>query len=241
VSGRAIAAVLAVVLAALAARLATGPAAEIRLAALAGRRPTPAADRLRAVVVAAGGRVGFGPSSRRRRARERGRTIEALGALAAELSSGLPPTVALFRAAGDPPVWPSAAAAVRMGGDVADGLRADARRRPVLGQLAACWQVAAQTGSGLAVSVEQLARSARRAEQVRGELEGQLAAPRATARVLTALPLVGIGFGMLLGADPVGWLVGSAVGRLCLGAGALLTVAGAVWTGRIAARVERML
>jgi tight adherence protein B len=241
VTSRAALALGSVVLAALAAHLAVGPAVEARLADLQGQRARPAAARLRLIVVTVAGRVGFGPSSRRRRARERAATIEQLGALAAELAAGLPPTTALVRAAGSDCVWPSAAAAVRMGGDVVDGLRLDARSRPVLMQLAACWQVASQTGSGLAYSVEQLARSARRAEQVRGELEGQLAAPRATARVLTGLPLVGIGFGMMLGADPVGWLLGSTFGRLCLAGGVALTAVGAVWTGRVAARVERML
>ena len=238
----AVLALLATALCGLAGWAFVGSAADARLRSIASPGSAPdAGNRLRTAVVALGGRVGFGPASRRRRGRDRSLTIEALGALAAELSAGQPASVALVRAAGVPSAWPHATAAVRMGGDVSAALRLDAERRPVLVQLAACWQVAAHTGSGLAAAAEQLARSARRAEQVRGELEGQLAAPRATARLLSGLPLVGIGFGVLLGADPLGWLLGSALGRLCLIGGIGLTGAGAWWTGRIAARVERML
>jgi tight adherence protein B len=59
--------------------------------------------------------------------------------------------------------------------------------------------------------------------------------------MLALLPLVGIGFGMMLGSDPLAWLLGTTPGRLCLLAGLVLTAAGTLWTGRIAARVERLL
>ncbi len=235
-------AAVAVALAGAATWVVVGSPSAQRLRTLVGPPDQPtAATRVRTLMLAAAGRVGFGPASRRRRGRDRAATIEALGALAAELAAGQPPATALVRAAGEPPVWPHATAAVRMGGEVPAALRLDGTGRPALRQLAACWQVAAQTGSGLASSVDQLARSSRRAEQVRGELEAQLAAPRATARLLAGLPLVGVAFGVLLGADPLGWLLGSAAGRLCLAGGVALTVAGAWWTGRIAARVERLL
>jgi len=238
----AVAVLCAMAASAIAVTLVVPTATEARIRAVTGSAAPP---RLTATVAAAvvgiGGRIGFGPASRRRRARARLATIESLGALAAELGAGQPPAVALERAAGSPPTWPSALAAQRMQADVAQALRVDAAQRPVLVELAACWQVAAQTGSGLAASVERLARTARRAEEVRGELEAQLAAPRATARLLSALPVIGVGFGVLLGADPVGWLLGSTPGRVCLVVGAGLTLAGAWWTGRIGAAVERML
>ncbi len=143
--------------------------------------------------------------------------------------------------AGGPSVWPTALGAAQLGGDVVAALVVDARTDAVLRQLAACWQVGADTGAGLAASVGRLAATARAAEDVRVDLEGQLAGPRASARMLALLPLVGIGFGMLLGSDPLAWLLGTAPGRLCLLAGVILTAAGTVWTGRIAARVERLL
>ena len=169
------------------------------------------------------------------------RVIQALGALAAELEVGQPPVTALSRAGGEPSAWPMAVGAAQMAGDVVAALVVDARRHDVLRQLAACWQVGADTGAGLAVSVGRLATTARAAEDVRVDLEGQLAGPRATARMLALLPLVGIAFGMMLGSDPLAWLLATTPGRLCLLGGLLLTAVGTVWTGRIAARVERLL
>lgn len=235
---------LAVALSAAAAWLAVRPWPDARARAPA-RTVTSAravvVDRLRRRGAAVAGQVGIGPASRRRRARDRLRVIQALGALAAELEAGQPPGAALGRSGGQPSVWPVTLAAVQMAGDVTAALAVDARENGVLRQLAACWQVGADTGAGLAVSVGRIAATARAAEDVRVDLEGQLAGPRATARMLALLPLVGIGFGMMLGSDPLAWLLGTTVGRLCLIVGLLLTVTGAFWTGRIAARVERLL
>ncbi len=186
-------------------------------------------------------RVRFGPAARRRSARERARTVQALGAFAAELESGQAPTAALLGSGGDPSVWPTAAAAVPLGEDIAAALRLDAVERPALLPLAACWSVSVSTGTGFAAAVSRLASSARAAEVVRVDLEGELAGPRATARMLTLLPLIGLGFGIMLGSDPLAWLLTSAPGVACLIAGIGLTGLGALWTGRIAASVERLL
>lgn len=205
---------------------------------------SPSAPRLgarRRLVLGLAHRVGIGPASRRRRSQERMRVVQALGALAAELQAGQPPLAALDSAGGRPCVWPRALAAARLGEDVSTALTADADEHAVLRQLGACWQVAARSGSGLAPAVAQLAVSARAAEDVRVHLEGQLAGPRATARMLTVLPFVGLGFGVMLGADPVGWLISTPFGWACLAGGLTLTALGSWWTGRIAVAVERML
>ena len=179
--------------------------------------------------------------SRRRRATEREQALTAIGALAAELRAGQPPSAALVNAAGTSAVWPSAIAAVRLDGDVAEALRVDALEHPILRSLAACWEVGAASGSGLAASVDRLASSCRAAEEIRGRLDVEMAGPRATARMLATLPLIGIGLGILMGADPVSWLLGSSIGFGCLGAGALLTLLGFIWTSRISAAVEARL
>jgi tight adherence protein B len=230
----------AMLLLATAAALAVVPARESRARRAAsgtpdGRRPWQRPVSLRRA------RLGLGPAVRRRRAAERMRVVRALATLAAELEAGQPPREALRRSSGDPPAWPRALAAIRLDGDVATALEADAADGPVLAQLAACWRVAADSGTGLAVAVTRLAESARAAEDARVDLEGQLAGPRATARLLALLPVVGIGFGFLLGSDPLAWLLGSSLGHACLAVGVLLTVAGTWWTGRIAAGVERLL
>lgn len=231
---------LAVLLGACAAVLAIPPAAEARIRSFAG---VPSGHERQRLVLWIRGHVvrrRGGASGRRQLARERSRVIQALGTLAAEVEAGLPPDAALVRAAGSPPAWPRAARHARGGGDVPAALLEDAVDQPVLGQLAACWRIASR-GSGLADAVRQLAATARASEDVRVEMEGQLAGPRATARLLSLLPLVGMGLGMMLGSDPLGWLLSTGPGRLCLVAGILLTAVGAWWTARIAAAVERLL
>ena len=183
----------------------------------------------------------LGPVGRRRRTAERERTIHALQGLAAELRAGQPPTAALQHAAGNPPVWPVTLSGIALGADTAQSLHQDAQRDEQLRPLAACWQVCATTGSGLAVAVERLAESARVAEEVRTELEAQLAGPRATARMLAGLPIIGVLLGMALGGEPLQWLLGTSAGWLCLVVGVGLTLLGLAWTGRIASRVEQSL
>lgn len=213
-----------------------------RLAAVSGTRsPTPIMGRAAALLRRMVGGLALGPHARRRRAIERQRVIQCLSALAAELAAGHPPAGALVRCAGDPSVWPSAAAAASVGADIPSALLIDAEGAPVLRHLAACWSVSGETGAGLRSAVTMLADSSRAAEDVRADLEAQLAGPRASARMMAALPLVGLLFGVMLGADPLRWLVGCLPGVICLLGGATLIAVGMWWTGRIAAAVERRL
>jgi hypothetical protein len=50
---------------------------------------------------------------------------------------------------------------------------------------------------------------------------------------LSILPVVGIGMGGLLGADPLHYLLGGGTGGVLLVAGTGLTTAGFVWSQRI--------
>lgn len=167
------------------------------------------------------------------------RALEALAALAAELRAGQPPITALQQAGAD--VWPQACAAARVGGDVTAALRSDARRAPSLAGLAVCWEMAARSGSGMATMVQRIADAARTAQDTRVQLAAHLAGPRATARMLAALPLVGIVIGHLLGADPIAWLLGSPIGILVLALAAACTALGWWWIHRIATHVEGLL
>ncbi len=81
---------------------------------------------------------------------------------------------------------------------------------------------------GLAAELtEVLASDSRRA--------GEVAGPRVSAYVMAALPVMGLLLGSGMGADPVGVLLGSTVGRVLLVVGVLLTCAGLLWSARIAA------
>ncbi len=232
---------VAAVLAALAVAVMVAPVGERRLRRLTAAEPEPASwTRVRGMASRWWQQRGIGPGSRRRRTQQRARVLQAIGALAAELEAGAAPADALLRAQGDPSVWPQAAAAARWGAGIAEGLDADAHAAPVLVQVAACWRVGSR-GAGLVEAIEHVAASARAAEDVRVEMEAQLAGPRSTARLLSSLPVVGLGLGLMLGAHPLDWLLGTVPGRLCLAVGVTLTLVGMWWTGRIAGGVERRL
>lgn len=181
-------------------------------------------------------------SLRKRRQDSQRRLVHALRALASELNAGSAPLVALERTAGEPPLWPRALAAARFGESVHHGLlqdaKADQRLASQLRQLAACWRVGIAHGAGLASSVERLALSVQSQFELRDLLDSEMAAPRATARMLSLLPVVGIAMGYLLGADPLRWFLGSQIGVVVLAGALALTVAGALWTRRIVRRVD---
>lgn len=192
------------------------------------------------------GRDAIASVIRRRRGSEQSHAKKlsaALRSLSSELRAGASPAEALARAAGNPPMWPNAVAAARLGESVDAGLMMDASRNPDLSsplrQLAACWHVGVTRGSGLAVSVERLALSLRTQQELQTTLRNELAAPRATSRMLAFLPVVGIGMGYLLGADPIAWFLSSSVGAVVLALALVLTITGAAWSRGIVRRVER--
>lgn len=185
------------------------------------------------------------PVLRRRRGRRDERELrsqvgELLLALAAELRGGADPRSALAAAAADLPLLRVVATAARLpAGDVARALDEVAARAggQAAAGLAVAWRVAERTGCGLADPVARLHGALRAEEAVRREVAAQLAGPLATARLLAGLPVLGVLLGTGLGADPLGFLLGSPVGRTCLVAGAALSGLGLVWTRRIAAGV----
>lgn len=93
-------------------------------------------------------------------------------------------------------------------------------------------------GAPLATSLE---RAAEHAEERIDALLGRqsaLAAPRATGRILSWLPLLGLGLGVLMGSDPVGVLTGSVLGALTGMLGLGLAFAGRRWTAALVHRAE---
>lgn len=182
-------------------------------------------------------------SGRGRSRRHRARCREAVAAVAAELRAGQPVHQALERGCTPQGVATHALRALEWNGDVATALRADATVPgcALLASVAACWSVAQGRGAGLAAALERLVEADRAAEDVRSQLDAHLAAPRATARMLATLPILGLLIGITFGGDPVGWLLGSPIGFACLVGGLILIGLGLLWTARIVARVERLL
>ena len=157
-------------------------------------------------------------------------------ALSAELTAGRPHRTALVHAArGHERLLAETLGASRLGGDIADALLRDSIRagQPALRSLAACWRVGEDTGAGLSAAIASVARAIRESDRADLELVARTAEPRATMRVLAALPLVGLVLGMGLGADPWGWLTGTALGRLMLVCGVSLQLLGVLWSRRI--------
>jgi tight adherence protein B len=180
---------------------------------------------------------------RRRAAQAADRTADQVlavcDAMASDLSAGQPPLASLDRAAAEWPDFAPAAVAGQMGADVPGVLRA-LGQRPGAGQLrtlAATWQVAHDTGSGLATAIGQAAEAIRADRRTARLVAAELAAAHATARMLAVLPVGVLLLGSGIGGDPVGFLTRSTAGLVCLAVGLGLSYAGLLWLERIADRV----
>lgn len=157
-------------------------------------------------------------------------------AMASDLSAGQPPLASLRRAAEEWPEFAPVAVAGEMGADVPSLLR-ELSERPGAGQLrtlAATWQVAHDTGSGLAAALTQAGEAIRSDRRTARLVAAELAAAHATARMLAVLPLGVLLLGTGIGGDPVGFLTGTTAGLVCLALGLGLSFAGLLWLERIA-------
>jgi tight adherence protein B len=136
-------------------------------------------------------------------------------------------------------VWPDTlpvVAAVRIGADVPTALRRLAMQPGAGGvaRLAGAWELCSATGAGLAFAVEQVLHTAR-AEQATARLvQGELASARATARLVTALPVFVLVAAQGIGARPWQFLLDTGAGVACLGVGVVLALIGLGWIDRIA-------
>ncbi|MCU1404022.1 MAG: hypothetical protein JWQ43_325 [Glaciihabitans sp.] len=95
--------------------------------------------------------------------------------------------------------------------------------------LATAWAVALDAGAPLAPTLRDFATSLRSLAQAQREIHIALAAPAATAKMVMALPAVGILFGMALGFNTIRTLTSTPLGIGSLVIGLLLLVAAARW------------
>lgn len=188
--------------------------------------------------------LGVGRLMRRRRATKAAearseQVLAVCDAMASDLASGQPPLRSLHRAAIEWPEFAPVAMAGEMGADVPAALR-ELSLNPGARQfrtLAATWQVAHDTGSGLAAAIGQAAQAIREERRTARLVQSELAAAHATARMLAVLPFGVLLLGSGVGGDPVGFLVGTTAGLVCLGLGLGLSFAGLLWLESIADRV----
>jgi len=136
---------------------------------------------------------------------------------------------------GDPP---SAALHRRLDAGHGEGRARRSGGPGPLTQLAIVLQVSERTGAGTVGLLLRLAEALRHEEVAAQERVSSLAGPRATATVLSLLPLGGFGIGGALGGDPVAVLLGTAPGRLCLLAGGSLWLLGRAWVTALLRRAE---
>ncbi|WP_233549935.1 type II secretion protein F [Cellulomonas rhizosphaerae] len=181
----------------------------------------------------------FGLPRRRRgrsirlRARDDARPVvlsAALLVVAAQLRAGSSPEDSWRRALGP-------GVSVRDGVPDVSALVGPARRRSAGGgdaSRAAAVVVAAgvarSLGAPLAGVLEHVAGSVAAEEEAAAELDAALAGPRATARVLAWLPVLGLVVAGLLGADPLAVVLGGGIGTASAVLGAGLLVLGRLWT-----------
>ncbi|MFT3971134.1 MAG: type II secretion system F family protein [Micropruina sp.] len=178
----------------------------------------------------------------RRRSAVRDEVSRGCGELAGLLRVGYPPGRALDAVARASPLLAEVAAHRRVGGDVADALRAASHRPGASGlaPLAASWTIAERTGAAMATSLDDLATNLAAERDLARTVTTEVAAARLTGRLLGLLPLVGLGLGYAVGGDPIGYLVGSPAGLGCLTIGAALAAAGLVWSDALADRAGRL-
>lgn len=115
------------------------------------------------------------------------------------------------------------------------GMPPDARAMTVRlwRDLGACWDAAEQTGAPLALLLENYAHHLQHQLDAAAARRTALAGPRATTTLLGWLPLLGLGLGMAMGADPLGILLGTPSGWLILGVGLALLAGGRHWSRRL--------
>jgi tight adherence protein B len=226
-------------------RIRAVPAA-LLLGGMAGAALLPAGSRVGATTLplASAGLVATATGGlllRRRRAAGTARTrraavIEACDALAAGLRAGQPAQRVLDRVSADVDLLRPAAAAGRLGGDVATALRASAGPDGTEGLrlVAAAWAVAQRSGAGLADVVARIAAAVRADAEQRRQVEVALGTSRSTARLLAGLPALGVVLGSGLDADPLAVLLGTPAGAWCLFLGVTLGAVGLLWVERLA-------
>ncbi|UFS57817.1 hypothetical protein [Subtercola endophyticus] len=95
--------------------------------------------------------------------------------------------------------------------------------------VAAAWRVATESGAPLAQCLRDFSKTLVEVGDVQRTVEVALAAPIATARMMTLLPVVGLAFGAVLGFDTVHTLFATVPGVICLVAGTVLLCVSSRW------------
>jgi len=99
--------------------------------------------------------------------------------------------------------------------------------------VAACFEVCEASGAPLAAVLQRLAARLEAEQDAAALRATALAGPRATVRLLSWLPFIGLLLGTAMGVDPFAVLLGDPLGWGCLLAGIALTGLGRWWSNRL--------
>jgi len=183
----------------------------------------------------AGWLLARGAGERRGLASQR-QVMRACSMIAGQLEAGELPAQALLITADDVPLLMPAAGAVHVGGDVPAELQRLSGQAGCdgLAWLARGWALSESTGMPLSPVTRHVADSLRRQGDIRDQRRAELSTAKSTSKLLAGLPLVGIGMGFFVGANPLAFLAGSMPGHLCLVGASTLICAGLIWTTYLA-------
>ncbi|WP_306363881.1 hypothetical protein [Nocardia sp. CC227C] len=179
----------------------------------------------------------------RHRAAELARLLDGLEVIIGELRVGAHPSAAADIAArettGDAShAFAVSAARSRLGGSGATGIRQpDTAIAVDLSRVADAWQVAESHGLALAELLTAARTDLLGRKRFQARTRAALAGAHATAAVLSALPLLGLALGHLMGAAPLRILFTTPPGQLLLPLGTTLTCTGLLWTDAITRKV----
>jgi tight adherence protein B len=150
-------------------------------------------------------------------ARSRRFAVDAVAALAAELRAGLSVSAALAATAGS------------LEGPAVVGRGAVAVARRVAESI----DVAESSGAPMADVLDRLDVHLRAVDRAGAAAAAQAAGARASASLLAAMPVAGVGIGFVIGTDPLRVLLHTPLGAGCLAGAAILQLAGLAWASRL--------
>ena len=115
------------------------------------------------------------------------------------------------------------------------GLHNDAihNKSPMLKSCADLLELSSSSGSSINPALTQIAEKLMARRNQEQLIATELASTKATVFVLAGLPIMGAGMGLIIGSDPMSWLLGTVPGRVCLVLGLGLELGGWLWIQRL--------
>lgn len=105
-----------------------------------------------------------------------------------------------------------------------------------MAQFEAIWSLALRSGGSISAAIESLAESFQASGKQAREIALAFSAPRATAKVISLLPLGCLMLAQLFGLNPIGAVIENRLALLSVLLGVGLLLAGRVWTNSIIAK-----